>query len=229
MLGCMDAAGVERAGLVQPMGAYSFDNRDAADSAAAHRARFAGACCVDVDAANPIGDLRYWVEERGMRGVRLFALSREPRSWLAAPRAVPLWECATELGVRVIVTILPHQLGELREALERFPRTPVSLDHCAFAEGEPLFALCDLPNLHLKVTTHVLDAATRKDGAAAPFVESLVARFGAEQIMWGSDFCQTHDRSYGQLVELARRSFGTLGSGDCARCLGGTASRLWPV
>ncbi len=228
-LTCMDAAGVDRAVLVQPVGAYSFDNRYAADSAAARPAVFASACCVDVDSEDPCGDLRYWVEERGMQGVRFFALSREPRSWLAAARAAPLWKCAAELGVQVIVTILGHQLGELCEALERFPETPVSLDHCGFAETESLLELADLPNLHLKVTTHALDAAARAGGDTAAFVESLVARFGAERIMWGSDFCQTHDRPYRELVDLAHRAFGTLGSEDRALCLGGTASRLWPA
>ena len=228
LLACMDAAGVARAVLVQPVGAYSFDNRYTADSAAAHPARFASACCIDVDGEDPVGELRYWVAERGMRGVRLFALSREPRSWLAAERALPLWECAGELGAQVIVTILGHQLGELREALDRFPEIPVSLDHCGFAQGEPLLALADLPNLHLKVTTHTLDAALRANGNAAPCVESLVAHFGAERIMWGSDFCQTHDRPYRELVALAQSAFGTLGSEERARCLGGTALRLWP-
>jgi L-fuconolactonase len=229
MLQCMSAAGVDRAVLVQPMGAYSFDNRYTADSASAYPARFAGACCVDVEAADPVADLRHWVVERGMRGVRLFALSREGRSWLAEPRAVPLWACAAELGAHVIVTILPHQLGELREALVRFPETPVSLDHCAFAEGEPLLALADLPNLHLKVTTHTLDAASKATGDAAGFVESLVARFGADRVMWGSDFCQTHDRPYTELVNLAHHAFRTLCEDDRTRCLGGTAQHLWPA
>ena len=43
----MDAAGVDRAVFVQPMGAYSFDNRYAAAGAAAHPGRLAAACCVD--------------------------------------------------------------------------------------------------------------------------------------------------------------------------------------
>lgn len=237
LLGCMRGAGVDRAILVQPMGAYSFDNRYTADSAAAHPERFASACCVDVDEEDPVGALRYWVKERGMHGVRLFALSREPRSWLAEERTAPLWECAAELGAHVIVTILGHQLDELRSVLERYPDTPVSLDHCAFpnlggegfAQAEPLFALSELPNLNLKLTTHVLDAATETSGDPAPFVEALVARFGADRIMWGSDFCQIHDRPYAELVKLAHRAFATLGPKDREQCLAGTARRLWPT
>jgi len=237
LLECMQGAGVDRAILVQPLGAYSFDNRYTADSAASYPQHFVSACSVDVDAADPVADLRHCIVERGMHGVRLFAISREPRSWLTEERAVPLWRCAAELGAHVIVTIFGHHLGDLRSALERFPDTPVSLDHCAFpsiggeafAEAEPLFALADLPNLHLKVSTHVLDAAAKSIGEPAPFVEALVERFGAERVMWGSDFCQTHDRPYAELVKLARRAFGTLSEEDQALCLGGTARRLWPA
>jgi L-fuconolactonase len=237
LLDCMRGAGVDHAVLVQPLGAYSFDNSYTADSAARYPERFASACSVDVDAPNPVADLRHCIEDRGMHGVRLFAISREPRSWLAEERAAPLWRCAAELGAHVIVTILGHQLGELRRALERFPDTLVSLDHCAFpsmggeafAEAEPLFALADLPNLNLKVTTHVLDSAAESCGEPAPFVEALVGHFGADRIMWGSDFCQIHDRPYEELVELAHRSFRTLSSVDRAHCLSGTARHLWPA
>ena len=47
LLALMDATGVDRAVLVQPLGAYSFDNRYTADSAARYPDRFASACCVN--------------------------------------------------------------------------------------------------------------------------------------------------------------------------------------
>ena len=58
-------------------------------------------------------------------------------------------------------------------------------------------------------------------------VEALVANFGAGRLMWGSDFCQTHDRPYSALVELARESFAGLSASDREQCLAGTATRLW--
>lgn len=230
LMAAMDQAGVDRAILVQPMGAYSFDNRYTADSARAHPDRFVSACCIDPDADGPVETLTDWVEGHGMRGVRLFALSRG-ESWLASAHTFPIWERAAELGIHVIVTIFAHQFPDLRRMLERYPTVPVSLDHCAFpdpAAPEALLALADLGNLHLKVSTHVLDAATRAEGGAKLFLERLVKVFGADRVMWGSDFCQTHDRSYAELVALARDAFGDLGEKDRQACLGGTAARLWP-
>src|SRR5262245_57250575 len=235
LLALMDASGVARAILVQPLGAYSYDNRYAADSALRHPDRFASVCCVDPNGPDPVGELGRWVRERGVRGVRLFALARDGQGWLAEPRTFPIWECAAKLDARIVVMILAHQLPSLVQVLRRFPEAPVTLDHCGFPElrrepwpeAAPLFALAEFPNLHLKVSTHVLDAAAR-DGDPKRFVAALVRRFGPERVMWGSDFSQTHDRPYAELVRFGREAFSGLSAAEQARCLGGTAAALWP-
>lgn len=228
----MDASGVSQAILVQGVGAYGWDNAYAADASLEQRDRFASACAIDAVAAGAVETLTYWLDSRGMQGLRLFALSREGPSWLAAPETAPLWETARARGAHVIVTILSHQLGELEQVLARWPDVPVSLDHCGFALTDPhtreaLFALARFETLHLKVSTHNLDDAARQEGDEA-LVLALADRFGAERLMWGSDYCQTHDRPYGVLVSLARRAFSALSSVDTEACLGANARRLWP-
>ncbi|MEM9177599.1 MAG: amidohydrolase family protein [Myxococcota bacterium] len=232
LLVAMDEHGVDRAILVQGVGAYGWKNDYAADAAVAAPARFASACAIDAQAKDAPETLTYWLDERGMRGLRLFALTRQGSSWLAEPETVPLFEIARARGAHVIVTLLPHQLEELERVLAREPSAPISLDHCAFALGEPaakaaLFALARFEGLHLKISTHNLDEAERGPGAAA-LVRELVDAFGAERLSWGSDFCQTHDRSYGALVALGRRAFETLPAAQAEACLSGTARRLWP-
>ena len=133
------------------------------------------------------------------------------------------------------MTIFDNQLPELRAVLGKFPDVPVSLDHCGFPplagapwrEAEPLFRLAELPNLHCKVTTNVIDLASAHWGSPGSFVTELVHHFGADRVMWGSDFCQTHDRTYPELVALARDAFSELPRPDRAKCLGATAARLW--
>ena len=56
----------------------------------------------------------------------------------------------------------------------------------------------------------------------------LAARFGAERLMWGSDYSQTHDHPYPELAEYARRAASRLDPGAREAFLGGTAMRLWP-
>ena len=89
----------------------------------------------------------------------------------------------------------------------------------------PLFGMASEQNLYLKVSSLVLESAGERPES---FVEALVGRFGAERVMWGSDFCQTHDRSYGELVTLAERAFGSLSARDRDQCLDATPRALWP-
>ena len=230
LLGAMDATGVDRAILVQAVGAYSFDNAYAADAARTHPGRFLSAACIDPMAEKPADALDHWIRDRGMQGLRIFAVSRSDESWLGDPATFPLWERALELGAHLIVTIMNHQLPHLHRFLEAFRDAPISLDHCAFpdpASPESLFALARFPNLHLKVTTHVLDAAIAHEGEALPFVRRLVERFGAERLMWGSDFCQIQGRRYAELVALAHRAFDGLPEKEREACLGGTSARIW--
>ena len=93
----------------------------------------------------------------------------------------------------------------------------------------PLFELAEYPNLHCKVTSNVIELAGGNEGDPRAFIALLVRHFGASRVMWGSDFCQTHDRTYAELVALARDAFGGLSPEQQRECLGGTAARLWPT
>ncbi len=235
-LACMQEAGVAGAVLVQPVGAYSYDNRYAADSAERHPGKFVSACCIDPDHADPVRELRSWIEGRGMQGVRFFDLDPKGPGRINQPSHRALWECADDLGAHVIVTIFAHQLTELEAVLRRYPQIRISLDHCGFppVEGPPwrdsrsLSELARYRNLYLKITSHLLHTVEAKGHSPTAWVEHLVSRFGAEQLMWGSDFSQTHRGGYVGLVEFARHAFGSLPVEEQALCLGGTATRLWP-
>jgi L-fuconolactonase len=228
LLACMDDAQVAQAVLVQAVGAYTYENDYAADSGARHPERFASACCIDPLAPGATETLRRWVVDRGMHGIRIFAIASPETSWLGDPRTFPVWEKAHELGAHVIVTIFASQLPELKTMLQRYPDVRVSLDHCGFVDvvdPEPLLSLADEPNLYCKVSSIVLESAGE---APERFVGMLAARFGAERIMWGSDFCQTHDRSYTELVDLARRAFAGLSVAEQEQCFVATPRALWP-
>jgi predicted TIM-barrel fold metal-dependent hydrolase len=228
----MAEADVGRAVLVQAMGAYSFDNDYVLEAAASDPSRFKSVVIVDVagDPAAAATTLRALAAERGAAGVRLFALGDD---WVGAPEAAPIWRAAGDLELLVVATLLAPQLPSLALALDRYPDLPVALDHCGFPDlsggpsfpnADPLLALADHANLHLKVSCHILETLDEP----ADFVDRLAAAFGAERLMWGSDFPQTHDRPYAELVELGQRACARLSPADQAAFLGETAMRLTP-
>jgi L-fuconolactonase len=237
LIALMDEASVDRAVLVQGVGAYSFDNSYAADAARTYPERFWSACCLDAVAPDAAERLDYWTRERGMHGVRLFAIAAPGESWIddEAKWPLALFEQAQALGARVIVTVVAHQLEALGRLLYRLPDAVISLDHCGFApllgapwsEAANLFALAEHPGVNLKLSTNVIDAMRAGGCDPRAGVVSLIDGFGANRVMWGSDFCQTYDRPYPELVETAHAVVAGLSAEDRAAVLGGTAERLW--
>ncbi len=202
----MTAAGVDRAVLVQPMSAYGFDNRYVIDAARMHSERLASVVILDT-------------------------------ADLDEPSALGLWEVAAELDLPVVVTILSDQLPELRAMLERFPEVTVALDHCGFpdlsggppyAQAADLFELATLPNISLKASCYLLEQAEAA-GDPRDLVDRLAAAFGADRLLWGSDYPQTHDRPYAALVDMGRTACSRLSPADQRGFLGENALRLWPL
>ena len=190
----MDAAGVAKGVLVQPVGAYGTDNSYVADAGAAHPDRLATVCVIDMTASDRLTQLRYWTQERGIGGVRLFSVPTPKVPWLDDPATFEIWEACQEWGVKVSVCLLPEELPRLRQVLARFPDTPVALDHCGFADftdgppwhaAQPLWELAEHQNLYLKVTTNVLDAAgesaTRKQHGQHGTEDNLSQKKEAKQ------------------------------------------------
>ena len=231
----MTAAGVDRAVLVQPMSAYGFDNRYVIDAARMHSERLASVVILDT-ADDPARRLRAMASE-GVSGVRLFAIGNPTLSRLDEPSALGLWEVAAELDLPVVVTILSDQLPELRAMLERFPEVTVALDHCGFpdlsggppyAQAADLFELATLPNISLKASCYLLEQAEAA-GDPRDLVDRLAAAFGADRLLWGSDYPQTHDRPYAALVDMGRTACSRLSPADQRGFLGENALRLWPL
>jgi L-fuconolactonase len=226
----MDGAAVDRAVLVQAFTAYSYDNRYVVSAAQRDPSRLASVCIVDPqDAPGPT--LRNLVAEHRVAAARLFAIGQHA---LDSPSSEAVMEVAAELDLRVIVALLPPQLPQLRALLERYPEVPVALDHCGFPdltsgppylEAAPLLTLAECRNLHLKVTSNLLEQAV--DPPA--LIDRLAETFGVERLQWGSDFPQTHDRPYSALVELGRSACSVLSEDDRVRVLGLNALRFWPT
>ena len=237
LLALMNSAGVSAAVIVQAMSAYRDDNRYAAETARRTPARFTSVGVVDVLAPDPVGCLDRWVEDFGVRGVRMSGFLD---GGFLSPDDARFRELATRalaLGVPVVLFATAQQLPAVERALEGFPDVPVVLDHCGFPLPEegpatgceaPLLALARFENLYLKVTTRTLapiEAAGQDPGA---WLALLANVFGVRRMMWGSDFPASHARTYLEHVAFARICTEGFAEADRERFLSGTALEVWP-
>jgi len=231
------AAGIDRTILVQGFGPYEFDNSYAADCGVEYPDRFACVCIVDQLQKDAPDKLTYWVQQRGVRGLRLLTIA-EPEALVDDPRTFPLWDRAAALGVPVCIMTRFHQVPRLPALLERFPNVPVALDHVAvprLSEGppydtlKPLFELVRFPNLYLKFSSETLYAARRGKSTPREFFSRILDRFGSKRIMWGSNFPATHDRGLKEQLAMAREELAFLPEEDQRWLFGETALTLWPM
>jgi predicted TIM-barrel fold metal-dependent hydrolase len=228
----MDHAGVDQVVLVSSSAAYGTDNSYAADAAQYDPARCVGVCRIDGNAPTAPETLRSWIQDRGMRGVRLGA---------GGPAAFPVCERALELGIPVAIQLRRDRLGEVGEVARRFPALKVILDHLAhpllesgppYADAAPLFALADLPNVYFKFSTMNIHEAAAGKSTPRAFFETLLECCGPDHLMWGSNFPHTtgsRTEPYKDLIDLARETFGFLSESEREQVFAGTARSLFPA
>ncbi|WP_416960831.1 amidohydrolase family protein [Streptomyces sp. Agncl-13] len=239
----LDSAGVERAALVQASTFYGFDNRYAADALKRHPDRLVGVCSVDFLADTAVEDLRYWIEERGFGGVRIRVSDGTtkvptPGSGVSDVRMQSVWDYVTAQQIPVCIQMHSKDAPKLAEVLRSRPGMTVLLDHAGrpnAAGGAPYEHLDELGRLarfegvHLKVTPPALRRLQDEPGAdVTEVLRRLVEMFGAERLMWGSNF----PASAGALADLRdgiEERLSWLEGADRAAVLGGNAARVYGV
>jgi L-fuconolactonase len=148
--------------------------------------------------------------------------------WLDDGRAAEVWGAAGHLGIPVVPVVMPQHIPAIRKLIASHPAVTVALDHAGFpvvplTDDAPLLTLTDLPAVHLKVSSHLLESAA--DPAA--LVARLADAFGSDRLGWGSDFPQT-SLDYGSLLAMGHAAADALSAAARDDFLGATAARVWP-
>jgi L-fuconolactonase len=145
-----------------------------------------------------------------------------------------------EAGLVYELLTLPHQLPAAIEAIRRLPETSFVLDHCSkppitTGELEPwatrLRTLASLPNVTCKLSGLVTEASeewTVDD--LRPYVDTVLAAFGPERLMFGSDWpvCLLH-ATYAQVVEATEQLIEGLDQAERDGVWGATAARVYGI
>jgi predicted TIM-barrel fold metal-dependent hydrolase len=240
LLEAMDQAGISKAAVVQTSTAYGFDNSFLADTIEAHPDRLTGVCSIDVLAEDAVQALEYWIEERGMAGLRLFTTgSTMPgqADWLDDERSFPVWEWVSEHGVPVCVQMTPAGQPRLRRLLDAFPAARVILDHLTrppiesgppYRAADSLMELVAYENVYLKITTENFRHSSVGNASPETWFGRVFDVFGSRRIAWGSNFPAT-EGNLPELLDSARQQLSFLSADDAEWVFSKTAASLYPV
>lgn len=241
LLAQMDRHGVDKAVLVQLNGQYN--NAYQFECVGRYPDRLASVVLVDVAQADAPDQLAR-LAEQGAQGVRLRADLRSP-----GDDPLAIWRKAHELGMSVSCSggaelFAGQDFADLAAAL---PDLPIIIEHLASLKArvgelppaelcDPIFDLARFPNLYMKI--HGLgEICARNMPITEPFpfdrtgVELLrraYAAFGAERLMWGSDFPPVSGREgYANALQLSMAELSDCSPEEHALIFGGVAARVY--
>jgi predicted TIM-barrel fold metal-dependent hydrolase len=238
LVAAMDKAGISKAVVVQASTVYGHDASYVAEALRAHPDRFVGVFSIDAMAADAVDQMKRWLDQ-GFVGIRLFTTgSTMPGQayWLGDPQSYPVWAYAEANQIPVCLQMTMDGIPMLRGLLERFPQVRVLLDHLArpdlsdgppYARAKALFDLVNFPGVYLKLTNRTLVAAGEGASTATAFISHAVAQFGAERILWGSNF-PAAEGALSDLLAQAKAGLAGVSEADRATIFAGAARRLYP-
>ena len=230
----MDRAGVECATLVQPAGTYGLDNIYQGDSAKQYAPRTVAVGILDPAAPDAADKLSYWVNEHGMKGVRL-----QSQAEADDPRCDTLWERAEALGVPISIGGggQPEKVDRMRNVAARHPNVIFAPDHFAGWSGSPdkaamtaaLEDLAKLTNAYLRISSTSLGPYADLIPAENELFRRVIDAFTPQRMMWGSNFPSSRDGGYIGQVQLGLAALSWLSDDDRDWIMGETAHKLWPM
>ena len=231
----MQAAGVRYVTAIQTSTFYRWDNRFTADSARDNSMFMAGVVTLDPDDSDSPQMLEKYVRQYNVRGMRSIP-AKSGR--LDDPGVEQLWATAERLGIVINALVNREKRSEVESLAKRHPNLSVVMDHCMNPKAGPtleptvqdMHALSELQNVHAKLTFI-------PTGSALPYpcrdmhdaCRAIIASFGADRCVWGSDFpCELWcpKLTYSQHLRIFTHELG-LSAADKRAVLGSTAKRLW--
>ena len=238
-VGQLDAAGIERAVLIQPS-RLGTDHRYLLQTAASNPVRFTTVLLgLPSSALAAEQAWRAATEDPSVGGIRLPALVWPDRDWFG-PGAAELWGLARRRELSVSILAAPVQLTRLLRPAEHYGEVRVLIDHLGCPEladmaewTTALRRLAACPNVFVKVSA--LGGMTREPWPFAgtwDWVRAAVQAFGPDRLLWGSDFPYlgaTPSLAAAQSAGRLCLAAAGLSTSEVAAVMGGNACRIfWP-
>lgn len=239
VLRVMDAAGVARAVLVPPSW-IGDDNGDSVDAARRYPDRFAVMGRFDPKTPDAAQRLAGWLEQPGMRGIRLTFHLDHWKAWLVDGSLDWFWAACEARQIPLMIHV-PGQAPAVSPIAARHPRLRLIIDHlgrrsgtkddAAFADLDDVLALARHPNAAVKVSA--LPCYSSEPYPFRPLhkhIRRVYEAFGARRMLWGTDYSRLPE-PYIDAIRLFTEALDFLSEADRDWIMGrATASILrWPL
>jgi predicted TIM-barrel fold metal-dependent hydrolase len=229
--------GVSRIVLIQ-MSFYKYDNSYMLDTMKAFPGVFSGVAIVDHSQNDVVTKMRD-LAKQGVRGFRLAPFADDPVKYFAAKGIDAMWRTGAEDNLKMCLLINPNALPTVDKLCEKYPDTPVVIDHFARigADGKindnDVVSLCRLAkhkNTFVKVSAfYALGKKASPYVDLQPMIRLLVESYGAERLMWASDcpFQVQEGHNYRDSIDLILKRTEFLKPDDQKHILTKTAEKVF--
>lgn len=229
--------GVSRVVLIQ-MSFYGFDNSYLLDTIDRFPGVFSGVAVVDDSAKNAPAEMRR-LAGKGVRGFRIYPRNLPVDQWLNGAGMQSMWKCGADENLAMCHLVNPDALAAIDRNCEKFPDTPVVIDHFArigvdgTIRERDLAALCRLarhPKTFVKLSAfYALGAKKSPYLDLVPMIRRLLDAFGAERLMWATDcpYQIQEGHTYADSIALVRDRLDNLSEGDRQWLLRKTAEKVF--
>lgn len=193
---------------------------------------------VDLSRADAIPTLTRLARDPLLKSVRPMLQDLPDPSWIVRADVGRALSALPRLGLRFDALVTPAQLPALLTMLERHPDLPVVIDHGAkpdIANGmwEPwassMRAAAANPRVRCKLSGLATEAGPNWTiETLRPYVAHLLDCFGAQRLMWGSDWPVVNlSGSYQRWFAATRALLAGLTPEERAAIMGGTARKFY--
>lgn len=238
-----DACGVRGGVAVQYNSIYKTDNSYTLDMTDQYNDRLSAVLILTATDPETPAKLRDLAGRHNVAGLRLFGYLDQDGNcpWLDSPAALNSWDVVAECGLAMVLMYAPGvpsyvALRKVIALARRYPDTPIILDHCGWPGlkggvagtiGPEHLELVDVPNIHFKFTEINVDRFAAPGIDHAQFMRLLVDTYGADRVMWGSDYGNTKGASYPDMVARAIGAAALLSAEEREKFLYANGARLF--
>jgi len=153
---------------------------------------------------------------------------------LKDPRMETTWRATHELGLSMLIQLIPHYAPQIGDLAAKFREMPVILDHLArpgqgtAEEYEQVLKLAQIPRVYMKFSGTGVGSASKQPFPhedAKPLVKRVYEAFGADRMIWGE--LGATMAQFDQAVQLFDSMFDFAPEPERAKIRGLTSQKLF--